>query len=165
MLSPDYSHPFVQPKSNRHRLTCDLLSIRMRVLPPTPVVILRRVSQAGGVIWELTYPEEGAGTGALTIRLTARKWSRCGQLPDSRMITRLNRVRTSAATLIRHVRQVLEKPSPNGSRWRRRLKNRLRSGASIAAVGNSAGNPSSALDGGDWTTARRRLMWRFKAAA
>src|SRR5262249_36258705 len=30
-------------------------------------------------------------------------------------------------------------PSPNGSRWRRRLKNRLRSGSSIAAVGKSEG--------------------------
>ncbi len=81
------------------------------------------------------------------------------------MITRLDRVRTSAATLIRRVRQVLEKPSPNGSRWRRRLKNRLRSGVSIAAVGSSTGKPSSALDGGDWMTARRRLMCRFNAAA
>src|SRR5271166_1338935 len=135
-----------------------------RILPPTPAVIHRQVSLAGDVMWELTYPEEGAGAEPLTIRLTARKWSRCGQLADSRMITRLARVRTSAATLIRRVRQVLENPSPNGSRRRRRLKNRLRSGASIAAVGNSAGKPSSPLDGGDWATARRSLMWRFNAA-
>ncbi len=45
----------------------------LRIPPPTPVVILRQTSQASDVIWELIYPEEGAGTGALTIRLTARK--------------------------------------------------------------------------------------------
>ena len=33
-------------------------------------------------------------------------------------------------------------PSPNGSSWHRRLKSRLRSGVSIAAVGSPAGTES-----------------------
>jgi hypothetical protein len=43
------------------------------VPPPTPVAILRQVPLVGDVMWELTYPEEGADAGTLTIRLTARK--------------------------------------------------------------------------------------------
>jgi len=72
------------------------------------------------------------GTAGLTARLAASKWSRYGHVAESRTITRRARVMTSAATLITRVRQVQANPSPSGSRFRRRLKNRLRSGAFLS---------------------------------
>ena len=95
------------------------------------------------------YGDDGVARGRLTARLTFKNWSRCGQLPDNRTITRRERVITSAATLISRVRQVQAKPPPSGSRSRRLLKNFLRAGSSNASVGNSAGWPSSADVGAD----------------
>ena len=53
-----------------------------------------------------THGGDVVGGRGITARLTAKKWSRCGQLADSRTITRRARVMTSAATLISRVRQV-----------------------------------------------------------
>jgi hypothetical protein len=175
--SPDYSHPCRQLRAGvllASRLGASAVRSGRRPLcfrsrrrpPPYP----RRCSaHRPASRWPAprrrSYPDGTTGAAGRMARLTASRWSRCGQLADSRTITRRARVITSAATLINRVRQVQANPSPSGSRRRRRLKNRLRSGSSIAAVGNSAGRPSSALVGGAWTTARRSRTSRFNAKA
>ena len=87
------------------------------------------------------YDDAEGTAGRLTAWLTRKKWSRCGQLPDSRTITRRARVITSAATLISRVRHVQAKPPPKGSRSRRLLKNFLRDGSSSARSATRPAGP------------------------
>ena len=144
-INPDYSHPCIQ------RLFCSpfawwrtkgVIEAHTAPFPLQEFTALFPPSRDPKTCQ--THGEHGVGGRGATARLTAKKWSRCGQLADSRTITRRARVMTSAATLINRVRHVQANPSPSGSRSRRLLKNRLRCGTSIAAVGSSAGSPNSA---------------------
>src|SRR5512142_3056438 len=74
---------------------------------PTQEALTTAFSVDATRTWEPlpVYPAgDRAGGGNATARLTWTRWSRCGQLPETRTSSRRARVITSAATLINRVR-------------------------------------------------------------